>query len=60
MDPNILLLPEFCILHYTNYSNFECSSYQDIVTQVLTELSQPIDAKLGNLSIIENQVTNEI
>ena len=39
-DPSILLLPRFWQLHKVSHSKFECSSCQEAISKVLTQMME--------------------
>ena len=57
-NSSILLLPGFCRLHKVSHSEFECSSYQEVVAKVLMKMmgvkggDVPKDEPMKNLSPI--------
>ena len=55
VDPNILLLPGFCRLHKTSHSEFECSSCQEVVAKVLTQMMKAKKESILQQDPTENQ-----
>ena len=55
VDPNILLLPRFCWVHKMSHSKFECSSCQEEVTKVLTQMMEMKKGSDPQHESMENQ-----
>ena len=39
-DPNVLLIPGFCCIHRESHSEFECSSFVEAISRVLSKMAK--------------------
>ena len=54
-DPSILLLPGFCWLHKFSHSEFECSTCQEVVAKVLTQMMENKSKKTSMDELMKSQ-----
>jgi hypothetical protein len=61
-NPNILLLPNYCHLHQRIYSELECSSFQDAVSNVLAQTGRLVEIIKSNeiISIFDVAINVDI